>query len=478
MPMLFVRHTPIREAALQAAEIPFVSFRIAGRDGLLINDDYRARSLVAMQARIVDETVSSYDGITILNLRPAPNPRRSAIPATVVLDRWEVSEAGDPERFVQVATEFSESLGVREIVLFENSDRNRTESPRTDEEKFTIFFWTAPVGYGCDGMCTSPSYMWDIDTAASELPLWHDEDSSAFRNDTINIRDSRSNRIANLTGNNLYILYPIYDPGMENGPAVLRRILEEVVPYRLSENERAALLETREAERQERVRIENEERVAAARAAELARIDRIRTDGAVKRDQSREAYIKACSRRFENVIKETREAIVKCERDAAQLQIQLVALIRQSNGAKRKLQQMESAGAQSQAEYVVEFEKLFSVPHVIDVRDENGSIVVYTDIINCQDPRTSKYHEIGAFRIEIKKNGSLYLRNQTRQVGRSYDAPHISDGSPCLGNMSEVIPQLAGNYEYAALIMIAIQFIESVNLGGEYQDITNWPLAA
>ena len=59
-------------------------------------------------------------------------------------------------------------------------------------------------------------------------------------------------------------------------------------------------------------------------------------------------------------------------------------------------------------------------------------------------------------------------------------APHVfHNGRPCLGNMTEVIPELVANYEFAALAMVAIQFIESVNVNDSAgMHINKWPVAA
>lgn len=92
--------------------------------------------------------------------------------------------------------------------------------------------------------------------------------------------------------------------------------------------------------------------------------------------------------------------------------------------------------------------------------------------------------EIGKFRIEIYTNGNrggIRWFNLTRKVDALNGAqmhPHIwKDGSACLGNIEEMVPRLIGSNEYAYLIQVAIEFVESVNTAdpaGRF--INNWPL--
>jgi hypothetical protein len=136
--------------------------------------------------------------------------------------------------------------------------------------------------------------------------------------------------------------------------------------------------------------------------------------------------------------------------------------------------------------YGQEFDRLLAVPKVLDVQGGSGVIKVFTDTLYCIDPRTNQRHEIGKFRIEIFTNcanGGVRWYNLSHKVqgywGQS-QAPHINnEGGACYGNTAEIWPELIGNYEFAAAAMVAIQFVESVNIddpAGKYID--QWPLAA
>jgi hypothetical protein len=281
------------------------------------------------------------------------------------------------------------------------------------------------------------------------------------------ITDDTGTPVAEMIGNNLYIYYPVYSSEMRRGVAVFRKILEAALASRGTPRKRAALRKAREEARLARIRAEAEERIS-----------RIRAEGEATRDTSRETYVTACAGRFEHTVADTRRAIEKSGSEVEELQAKLVEAIRRGSGLQRKLSQMLTVREGDRGAYAREFDKLFSVPNVIDVRVDRGTIVVFTDTLYCVDPRTSRKHEIGAFRITIRMDGAVTWNNETRKI-HGYDAPHVDGGKACLGNVSEVLPQLAGNYEYAALVMVAIQFIESVNVDDPWgETINQWPIAA
>ncbi len=196
-----------------------------------------------------------------------------------------------------------------------------------------------------------------------------------------------------------------------------------------------------------------------------------------------EAYVKECSKRFEKTLEGTRKAIKDGNAAVAKLQVELVKKIRETRGAERKLEQMESSREAQTEGYAQEFNKLLQVPKVRRVEAKEGKVIVYTDVLFCTDPRTGICHEIGAFRIELVADmGIPYWFNLTRSVdgyNNRMQAPHIySNGQACLGNAAEIFPELIGNYEFAAAAMVAIQFVESVNTDDTAgKHIDKWPVA-
>jgi hypothetical protein len=200
-------------------------------------------------------------------------------------------------------------------------------------------------------------------------------------------------------------------------------------------------------------------------------------------ERTKAAWIDECSKRFERTLRGTKEAIQKSESLIQEYQRKLVEEIRRLNGQRRKLEQLKRTRPEAEKRYSKEFDKLLEVPHVTRVAVESGKINVFTDTLYIE--HDSKRYEMGKYRIEIYTdggNGGVRMYNLTRRVD-GYNSemhhPHVfPDGRPCLGNIQEAIPQLLGEYEYAVVTILCMQYLQSVNVNddaGKY--IEKWPLA-
>ena len=201
-----------------------------------------------------------------------------------------------------------------------------------------------------------------------------------------------------------------------------------------------------------------------------------------KRKRSQEAWIAACVKRFEKTLENTRQSIAQAAAATEKAQQEVVRQIRIRDGQERKLEQMEAARPQVVEKYAAEFEKLAELPHVMRVAMEGNKISVFTDRIYCD--HDGRRYDIGDFRIEVYmdgSNGGVRMFNLTRQVSAhssGMHAPHVfRDGNPCLGNLKEAIPQYIGEYEYSVVVMLCVQYLQSVNVNddaGKY--ISQWPV--
>ena len=135
-----------------------------------------------------------------------------------------------------------------------------------------------------------------------------------------------------------------------------------------------------------------------------------------------------------------------------------------------------------------EFDELLAWPKVIGARlVDAGVLSVFTDFLYCDDPRTGKTHEIGKFRIAINMvSGEIRWYNMTRLIagheGRLFNAPHVdANGAGCLGTARTAMAEMIAHYEFTALVSLAIQFVESVNVAGAFElwgpNIDKWPVA-
>lgn len=156
---------------------------------------------------------------------------------------------------------------------------------------------------------------------------------------------------------------------------------------------------------------------------------------------------------------------------------------------RRMLQfQRTAKDNKSLADWEQEFQRIISHPQVEEVEIDSISvtITVFTTVIYCRNPDTNIIHELGKFRIVIPMwEGEILWINRTRSVripAKSWimQAPHVltDTGNACLGTYHGLFAELLANYEYAAVVSMAITFLESVDpddSAGRY--ITKFPIA-
>jgi len=396
----------------------------------------------ALFRRILEEAAFM---MTATDEEKAARSRQQARQTPVRASNWSGASALKVE-FVAVATELAPAFGGKQVIIHDDYRREKSHAPENDGRVHVCIF-------------SSPNYRThrSMSQTLFGARLAWGRDCKIVRpsGEGLLIEDDAGNQVGELIGDSLYIHYPLSASAdlrlSWDGKSVsvlFRKILEETITIMTATPEEKA---AREEDRRQK-----------------------------RRAASREAYMKACARRIEKTIEGTKRAIKDNETRVNQLQEELVKCIREGNGARRKLEQLEASNAGVEEGYGKEFDNLLEVDKVRDVRIEEGAIEVFTDILYCVDPRSKKKHEIGAFRIEVGLNGQVRWFNLTRKIN-GHDAPHVfsGDGSACLGNMHEILPELVANYEFAALAMVAIQFIESVNTDDSAgKHISDWPVAA
>lgn len=617
MQSYFVGHTEVRERGLRDARVPFEPFRMERQRGVVFEEQYLTQALAAMSSQVESEEASMYDGVRILHLRRTRSTDApSRTPVQVTAGRVaSFSNQTHHRKAVELLQEMGPDFGVQEIVLIQNELRDTVLEPRTAPNTFTVFLWSSPrnadtVSHG------SASTLWGH-RISTDRGHWVRFQPSGIGEI---IRDDAGTDVAELVGNNLFVLYPINDARVSTFIPVFRRILEEALllrgtPEQRAERARQHEVRLREEAEKEPVVVEHwgavpdqrDKFVAVARefapifgrqirisnhadsakvvypisdgrlhvciwaspgntesggmmpstlfgapfkssdnhqcilkptgeegqllldecdqqvgkivgntvyihyplgmrhlqlhwnskgadalfrrileevafwktATEQEKSARARALAEKNRAKSREEYIRACNGRFDKALASTRKAAQEGPQEVRRLQEALTKKIREVNSLQRKLGQMEATFPNVTEMYGKEFDKLLQVPKIRDVRVREGAIQVFTDTLYCVDPRSNKKHEIGNFRIEFGLSGTVRWHNLTRLIGGCH-APHVLDGGEaCLGNMAEVIPELIANYEFAALAMVCIQFVESVNVDDRAGALIHkWPVAA
>jgi len=114
----------------------------------------------------------------------------------------------------------------------------------------------------------------------------------------------------------------------------------------------------------------------------------------------------------------------------------------------------------------------------------NNNLTVYTHKIFCANNPHKKIYYIGEFKLILrtdKGDDVIRFHNLTQLINGyrlNQNAPHVfEDGHACLGNISNILPQLVGRGEYSTAISLAIEFLQAVNIDDEAgKHITNWPV--
>jgi hypothetical protein len=136
-----------------------------------------------------------------------------------------------------------------------------------------------------------------------------------------------------------------------------------------------------------------------------------------------------------------------------------------------------------------EFDSLIKIPGIEKVRVSKEKVFLFTEhiYITLEAEGIKKILDIGKFKIEInlhvqkdeRRPSCVKIFNLTRKgSGGNYNIqhPHVdSEGYPCLGNITEMVPELLGNYEISALVQLLLQFLKSADLERHNDPTKFWP---
>lgn len=413
------------KSILQEAKIAFCDMEIEDERGIIF--DQIPGCLV-----IKSEIKTPFEGIFKITLDiPSSDPTYK-----VETKEW---EGGDQKRFIEVAEKFADQIHQDVIISVPHGH----SSSINDEEKFWIKLWSSP--FGEKTKVITPEKIWGIKVDCTDNPF-----SPTHTGEMI--VDDNSWTVAELFSNSLYVHYDICHYGSENEKKIFQRVLEEVVILR-------SLTPEQRKERSGKIKSQ-----------------RIK--------KSRDEYINECYKRTEKLVRETKKTITEGEKEIENLQKSLVKKIREVKGSKSKLEQIANNSTLQSEGFGKEFDKLSNIEKIIDLQVSEGVIKIFTDTLYCEDPRSHHIHEIGKFRIEIYTDGQndgVRWFNLDRKVDGHKDGmngPHIwLDGKACLGNTQEIFPELIANYEFSVVAMLAIQFVESVNVDDSAgKHISSWPI--
>jgi len=200
-------------------------------------------------------------------------------------------------------------------------------------------------------------------------------------------------------------------------------------------------------------------------------------------DEMQAKFVKICTTLHETTKRDILRNYTSKQNDynelVQNLQRQLTKAIREARQHERSERHELTA-----EDWEREYKLIINHPKVIriEVDPYEEIIYVHTRKLYCTHPDTKQIYEIGEFKIIVPlKSGIPRWINQTRRVeikekGWRMHHPHIFNDKACLGTATGLFPKLLGNYEFAAAVSMAIEFVESVNINDEAgRYITRFP---
>jgi hypothetical protein len=120
-----------------------------------------------------------------------------------------------------------------------------------------------------------------------------------------------------------------------------------------------------------------------------------------------------------------------------------------------------------------EYEVLIATPHLCSLTFRAKQVELCTDTIQVQGV------SVGQFTINCDFAARrVQMANQTNPVfvgSVRYDHPHVREGVPCLGNISEAVADLLARFDLPKLTSLTISFLESYYPSGRpHRPLSDW----
>ena len=190
-------------------------------------------------------------------------------------------------------------------------------------------------------------------------------------------------------------------------------------------------------------------------------------------EDTRAAYLAACNRRILNQKAKAEEEMRLAEERLKECSRAIVEETRGSKENRGKLTYLRAWQVTEAARHREEFQRLIDLSDVREASMRDDVLQVFTDTVYVEH-RGQRY-EVGDFRIDIHFEGYVMAHN-LRNCGRdqTYDHPHIKRGAICMGNIREGIVKLIGEYQFAVVTQIMLDFLRTYNDGDAHCPITLW----
>jgi hypothetical protein len=193
----------------------------------------------------------------------------------------------------------------------------------------------------------------------------------------------------------------------------------------------------------------------------------------MEKDKELEKYLEICELRNKEYLKIYKQEAEKAQKKIEELSKELMLTIRSKSDAESQIFGFENKITETRQKYTDEFKAFKSLEcyEKIELSELNGQPAfegLTKPIIIDKD---GTQYKMGKYKVIIQ-NGFVKI-NQPRNTN-SVIHPHVKDGIPCLGDLSQSIPKLLANYEYALVFDIIHKYLSSYNENSAYLKIDSW----
>jgi hypothetical protein len=164
------------------------------------------------------------------------------------------------------------------------------------------------------------------------------------------------------------------------------------------------------------------------------------------------------------------ERMAAVEVNLKELSRQMALQTRLLRNCQERFRMLKKA-EQSEEALVREFDGLLGIPEVRDVEILGDRLCVFTDTVDTVV--AGKRYRLGRFRVDIRFNGDVTIKNLTRPHGY-YDHPHVWNAKPCLGNIGQSVMKLVTEFQWVAAAQLLLEYLKTVNPKEWYTPIHHW----
>ena len=161
------------------------------------------------------------------------------------------------------------------------------------------------------------------------------------------------------------------------------------------------------------------------------------------------------------------------EEKLKELSRQMGSQTRLLNSCRERLRMLNTLREAEQSDEALgrDIEALLGIPAVRGVEVLRDRLCVLTDTIDTVV--AGKRYRLGRFRLDIRFNGDVAIRNLTRAYGY-YDHPHVWNAKPCLGNIGPSVLKMVSEFQWVAAAELLLEYVKTVTPKEWYTPIEHW----